>query len=170
MFVQQYETTQSKMTTLQNLEEALSKRPTKAMQHLAMEQYDALEAVLKELNEQEETEIEVAETGAKIKLPFLALRLLANIMQEMGRGNGVSVIPVAAEVTTQAAAEILGCSRPHVIKLLEEGKINFTKVGRHRRIKVEDVMEYRKQQKHAQKEFLIQMMKEDEELGLYEDE
>jgi len=157
------------MTALQNLEEALSKRPSKAMQHLAMEQYDALEAVLKELSDQEDAEIEVAETGAKIKLPFLALRLLANIMREMGKGNGVLVIPVTAEVTTQAAAEILGCSRPHLIKLLEEGKIEFTKVGRHRRIKVEDVMSFRKQQKQAQKEFLTQMMKEDEDLGLYDE-
>tara|TARA_R110002051_G_scaffold320781_2_gene406799 strand:- start:1244 stop:1360 length:117 start_codon:yes stop_codon:yes gene_type:complete len=38
---------------------------------------------------------------------------------------------MASEVTAQEAAEILGCSRPQFVKLLEEGKIDFKKVGKH---------------------------------------
>ena len=77
-------------------------------------------------------------------------------------------MPIATEMTTQAAAELLGCSRPHFVKLLENGEIPFTKVGRHRRVKFEDVMNYKKAMKLKQEALLIKMMKSDEELGLYD--
>jgi excisionase family DNA binding protein len=77
-------------------------------------------------------------------------------------------MPIAAEMTTQAAAEMLGCSRPHVVKLLEQDKIPFTKIGKHRRIKYEDVMKYRQAMKEAQRRNLKDMMKDDEEAGLYD--
>ncbi|RYD53627.1 MAG: helix-turn-helix domain-containing protein [Sphingobacteriales bacterium] len=86
----------------------------------------------------------------------------------MSKGQPISVVPVATELTTQAAAELLGCSRPHLVKLLEEGKLPFTKVGKHRRLLYEDVMRYRQEQKAAQEAFLIQMMHADEEDGLYD--
>ncbi len=72
------------------------------------------------------------------------------------------------EVTTQRAAEILNCSRPYLIKLLEEGKIEYTKVGKNRRIKIEDVMTYKQKMKEEQKQHLIDIMNADEELGLYD--
>jgi excisionase family DNA binding protein len=86
----------------------------------------------------------------------------------MGEGKLISIVPMAAEVTTQAAAELLGCSRPHLVKLLEEGKIDFTKVGKHRRIKFEDVMNYKQELKRQQKENIIDIMNADEEAGLYD--
>ena len=86
----------------------------------------------------------------------------------MGQGKIVSLVPVATEVTTQAAAEMLGCSRPHLVKLLEEGKIAFTKVGKHRRIQYDDISNYKKQMKAQQKQHLIDIMNADEETGLYD--
>ena len=77
----------------------------------------------------------------------------------------ISIVPMAAEVTTQAAAELLGCSRPHLVKLLEEGKIDFTKVGKHRRIKFEDIMHYKQELKKQQKQNIIDIMNADEEAG-----
>lgn len=71
-------------------------------------------------------------------------------------------------MTTQAAADIIGCSRPHLVKLLESGEIPFTKAGRHRREKIEDVIAYKKQLKDRQRQALIEMMKTDEEFGLYD--
>jgi excisionase family DNA binding protein len=86
----------------------------------------------------------------------------------MSEGNPISVVPMAAEITTQKAAEILGCSRPHLIKLLEQGKIEFTKIGKHRRIKFEHLMSYHKKMKDEQKKNLIALMNHDEENGLYD--
>ena len=71
-------------------------------------------------------------------------------------------------MTTQKAAEFLGCSRPHLVKLLEDGKIAFTKIGKHRRVRFEDVLNYKKEMKQNQKANIIELMKSDEELGLYD--
>jgi excisionase family DNA binding protein len=94
--------------------------------------------------------------------------LLAKILKETSQVRPVSIVPIAIEITTQAAAELIGCSRPHWVKLLENGEINFTKVGRHRRIKYQDVMHYKKKMKAEQRQLLIEIMKADEESGIYD--
>lgn len=86
----------------------------------------------------------------------------------MSQGNPISIVPVATELTTQKAAEILVCSRPHLVKLLENGELDFMKIGRRRRIKFEDVVNYKQKMKADQKSRLIQMMNSDEELGGYD--
>ena len=142
------------------------KRPSKQEQKTAMESYDALASMLKELDT-ENPEIEIDETSEKIRIPLNALKLLAKILEETSKGRLVSIVPIATEMTTQAAAELLGCSRPHLIKLLEKGEIQFTKVGKHRRIRYEDIIKYKKEMKARQKQLLIDIMKSDEETGLY---
>lgn len=141
-------------------------RPSKLEQKIAMESYDSLAAVIEQLNA--ETEIEIEETQDKIVVPLRALKLFGSILKAMSEGKPISIVPLATEVTTQKAAEILGCSRPHLVKLLEEGKIPFVKIGKHRRILFEDVMAFKKQMKAEQKKHLIDMMNSDEELGVYD--
>lgn len=143
------------------------RRPSKEEQIMALESYSALEAMLSELKEQN-PEIEIEETNEKIKIPLNALKLLAKILKETSLGRPVSIVPVATELTTQAAAELIGCSRPHVVKLLESGKIKFTKVGKHRRIRYEDVILYKKEMKTIQERLLDKMMELDEKSGLYD--
>ncbi len=143
------------------------KRPSKEEQKTAMESYDALASMLKEIN-LDNPEIEIEETSEKIRIPLNALKLLADILKATSQGKLISIVPIATEITTQVAAEILGCSRPHFVKLLENGEISFTKVGRHRRVKYEDVIKYKKSMKEKQKQLLIDIMKSDEELGLYD--
>jgi len=142
-------------------------KPSKDEQKLAIESYDALASVIEQLKS-ENPEIEIEETQERIKIPLSALKFLGEILKAMGQGKPFSLVPVATEVTTQKAAEILGCSRPHLVKLLEDGQIEFTKVGKHRRVKFEDVMNYKKEMKKIQKQNIIDMMKSDEELGLYD--
>jgi len=143
------------------------KKPSKKEQVAAMKSYNALVATLEELHS-ENPKIEIEETAEKIKIPLKALKLLAKILKATSQGHPISLVAIATEMTTQAAAELLGCSRPHFVKLLEEGNIPFTLVGRHRRVKFEDVMNYKKQMKLKQEKLLIDMMKSDEELGLYD--
>lgn len=143
------------------------KKPSKKEQIAAMKSYNALAATLEALHS-ENLEIEIEETAEKIKIPLKALKLLAKILKATSQGQPISLVPIATEMTTQAAAELLGCSRPHFVKLLEEGHIPFTLVGRHRRVKFEDVMNYKKDMKSKQEKLLIEMIKSDEELGLYD--
>lgn len=143
------------------------RKPSKTDQKVASESYNALASVIKQVKS-EQPEIEIEETNDKIKIPLSALKLLSDILKAMGQGKLISIVPIATEVTTQAASEILGCSRPHLVKLLEEGKIAFTKVGKHRRIKFDNVVKYKKHIKEQQKQNIIDIMNSDEETGLYD--
>jgi excisionase family DNA binding protein len=142
-------------------------KPSKKEQKIALESFNALAEALDRLHT-DSPEIEIEETDEKIKIPLKALKLLAKILEVTSQGKSISIVPVATEMTTQAAADLLGCSRPHLIKLLEEGEIEFAKIGKHRRVKFEDVMDYKKKMKAKQQELLIKIMNADEESGLYD--
>lgn len=75
-------------------------------------------------------------------LPREAVNLLACVLTQVAEGRGVSVVPSYTELTTQQAADMLNVSRPYLIGLLESGTIPYRLVGRHRRVAVEDLMEY----------------------------
>lgn len=79
-----------------------------------------------------------------LELPAGAVALLMDILDAMAAGRGVSIIPENAELTTVQAAAILNVSRPYFIKLLADRAIPHRKVGKHRRILMEDVMNYKK--------------------------
>lgn len=125
------------------------KSPSKSEQKIAKISYPALSATIRQLKK-DIADIEIEKTGERIKIPVRALVLLRDILEAMSQGKPISIVPQATEVTTQSAAEMLGCSRPHVVKLLEEGKIAYTKVGKHRRIQIEDVVIYKQKMKEEQ--------------------
>ena len=99
-------------------------------------------------------------------LPASALRLLVRILEEMARGNAVTLIPVHAELTTQEAADMLNISRPSLIQLLDEGKIEFRRIGTHRRVRFEALMEYKRQADADRRKVLEELAAYDQELGI----
>ena len=84
-----------------------------------------------------------SEQERPLELPAGAVALLMDILEAMAAGRGVTLMPENAELTTVQAAEVLNVSRPFLIKLLDEGAIPHRKVGKHRRIRMEDVMAYK---------------------------
>ncbi len=107
-----------------------------------------------------------AEQDQPLELPAGAVALLMNILEAMAAGQGVSIIPENAELTTVQAADILNVSRPYLIKLLAEGAIPYRKVGKHRRILMEDVMSYKRQTDRAREAVLDQLVADAQENGM----
>ena len=101
-----------------------------------------------------------------IELPTSALRLLVDILGELALGNSVKVVPVHAELTSQEAADLLNVSRPHLVKLLEEGALPHHKTGRHRRVLFSDLMAYKQQRDAANSKAMDELASLSEELGM----
>jgi excisionase family DNA binding protein len=101
-----------------------------------------------------------------VALPASAVRLLVRVLEEMARGNAVTLIPVHAELTTQEAADMLNISRPSLIQLLDEGKIEYRRVGTHRRVRFESLIKYKRQADAARRAALAELAAYDQELGI----
>jgi len=106
--------------------------------------------------------------GEKLKLPDAVFRLLKDIVRNMQLGRAIILIPENQQLTTQRAADLLGVSRPHLIKLLEAGELPYHKAGSHRRIYLRDLVAYQKRRDAERKRALDGIAKEAYEAGLYD--
>jgi excisionase family DNA binding protein len=101
-----------------------------------------------------------------VTVPVSAIHMLVDILNQMAQGNAVSLVPVHAELTTQQAADMLNVSRPYLVKKLEAGEIEFHKLGRHRRIRFADLMEYMERVDRESRQAADELTAQAQELGL----
>ena len=99
-------------------------------------------------------------------VPRGAVELLTRVLAHMAAGHGVSVVPAHAELTTQQAAELLKVSRPFLIGLLDQGDIEYRKVGKHRRIKAQSLMAYMARDDQERREAADELTRLNQEMGL----
>lgn len=107
-----------------------------------------------------------AAKGETLRIPAPAAKMLVRILEEMARGNAVTLISVHAELTTQEAADMLTISRPSLIQLLDEGKIEYRKVGTHRRVRFESLMAYKRNADAERRAALAELAAYDQEIGI----
>ncbi|QOT15792.1 excisionase family DNA-binding protein [Paenarthrobacter sp. YJN-5] len=104
--------------------------------------------------------------GGHLEMPGPAAELMIRILGKMAAGQGVTVIPMNAELSTQQAADLLNVSRPYLVRLLESGQIEFRKVGTHRRVMAESLYDYKRRALVAQKDAADELSALGQEMGL----
>lgn len=90
------------------------------------------------------------EVGDQVEIPKEIYKVLVKAVEAMRNGLAVTIAPSTQTLTTQQAAEVLGVTRPTLVKMLDEGKIAFEKPGAHRRVQLVDVLAYRKARRAEQ--------------------
>lgn len=102
----------------------------------------------------------------QMELPTLALHLLDEILAGLAKGSALTVVPVRAALTTQEAADLLNVSRPHLVKLLESGKLPFHRTGKHRRVMFVDLMQFRSARDRSSEQAMNDLSREAQELDM----
>lgn len=112
----------------------------------------------------------VGPKGESIALPESVFYVLERVVEVMARGDSITVVPVGREVTTQQAADLLNVSRQYLVRLLDEGRIAYRKTGKHRRLRIEDVLAFKETRDKDRRAGLRALSRMTEELGGYDDE
>lgn len=110
----------------------------------------------------------VGPDNQKLELPTPIYDILVKVVQNMQEGKSIALVPLLEELSTQAAADLLGVSRQFLVRELEAGKISFHRAGSHRRIYLKDVLDYKKQREMSRKESIDRMAQISEESGIYD--
>lgn len=105
--------------------------------------------------------------GKTIDIPAAALPLLLAILQQTSSGNTVKLTPITKELHIYQAADILRVSDKYVRELLDAGKIPYLIVRNSRRIRYEDLMDYKQRSYEESQKTMDELVAESEALGLY---
>jgi excisionase family DNA binding protein len=96
------------------------------------------------------------------------VRVLKEALRNIALGQAVAGVSPNRQLTTQRAADLLGVSRPHLVKLLELGQLPYHKTGSHRRIYLNDLLAYQKRRDAGRRRSLSRLAREAFDAGLYE--
>lgn len=106
-------------------------------------------------------------TGEPVEVPESVVRVLAEVLDHVRRGESVRVISDNEEITTQQAADLLNVSRPYLVGMVDRGEIPSRKVGTRRRLKLSDVLLYREIDQARRLAAANALAAEAQELGIY---
>jgi len=139
------------------------------LEHTILPPEEPLDSLLALLTGAEATTTTVTgPNGEHLVLPPELFEVLRDVVAAMAKGQAVTIAPVHQRLTTQEAAGLLGISRPTLVKLLESGEIPFERPGRHRRVRLADVLAYRAERSVQVRESLDRMVEIADESGMYE--
>lgn len=112
----------------------------------------------------------VGPDGQAVALPEQVLSVLSEVVSAMRQGKAITVAPLEQLLTTQEAADFLGISRPTLVKKLEDGSIPFERTtgGRHRRVQLVDLLQYRDGQRTELRQALRELATGAQAAGVYD--
>ncbi len=108
----------------------------------------------------------VSESGQEVQLPPAVYRALEEAAEAVAGGSSVTVLPTQHELTSTQAADVLNVSRPHLVGLLNAGEIPFHKVGSHRRVRLDDLLTYRRRRDSGRREALRRLTRDAQDAGM----
>lgn len=108
--------------------------------------------------------------GQQTPLPLELYEVLTRVVNSMQEGKAITVAPVGQKLTTQQAADLLGISRPTLIKFLDQGVLPYERLAnsRHRRIRLNDLIAFEKEQRRRRRETLDGLTRDAVEGGIYD--
>jgi excisionase family DNA binding protein len=106
--------------------------------------------------------------NVELQLPDEVFQVLLEVLEAMSQGKAISLMPVGMQVTTSEAADILGISRPTLVRLLEDGALPYEQPRRHRLLRLKDVLAYKDKQHVERRQALAEMTQTAAEDGLYD--
>ena len=109
---------------------------------------------------------ENTEATTTIVVPSVAFRFFVEVLAQLANGNAVTVAPVHAELTTQQAADLLNVSRPYLVKLLDQRKIPYRRVGNRRKVRLVDLLDYKRRDESLRRDIADELTREAERIGL----
>lgn len=101
-----------------------------------------------------------------VSVPPQVLKFLGQVLGLISQRRPIMLMPQKQELSTVEVANVLNVSRPFVIKEIDAGRLKHRKVGSHRRVLYEDLMEYSAAMRAMQEAALDRMAANARELGL----
>ncbi|UZJ27042.1 helix-turn-helix domain-containing protein (plasmid) [Rhodococcus antarcticus] len=133
---------------------------------LPPQDHTQVEALLAQLQEGSTTAVLEAPSGHRVALPAEIYTVLLDVTKAMAEGRAITIAPHEQVLSTQQAADLLGISRPTLVAILERGEVPYTQPGRHRRVRLTDVLDYQQRQRHTRRAVLDNLTREADELGI----
>jgi excisionase family DNA binding protein len=112
----------------------------------------------------------VGPNGETLALPASVVEVLERATAVLSNGDAVSILPVGRELTTQQAANLLNVSRQYVVRLVNEDRLPCTRTGKHRRLRMEDVLAFKRARDLERRRALTDLTRLTEEFGGYDRE
>jgi excisionase family DNA binding protein len=111
----------------------------------------------------------VGPDGLEIVIPEAVSHAFELVAEVLARGDAVTVLPAATELTVAQAADILNVSRQYLVRLLDQEVVPSTPTGTHRQVRVDDLLRYKQQRDRERGETLDELTQVSQDMRGYDE-
>ena len=126
--------------------------------HVSAREVEACHRSLQEAKGKGRAVYFVTEKGTRVVVPQELSDLLERVMQGAVTGQPLRVEPMPEQLTTTQAAELLGISRPTLMRRIRDGELPATKGGSHHRLATRDVLAARMRAEQRERRAAVEVL------------